>query len=167
MVWFGQTRCNLQFNGFFESYKIGKSRMICDQIDFSHPFMLCMAYKTKLGSWRPCYSEDSSKSRLDCERVKEGRRGDKMAVGGFAVDDNSRAFSGKVTASVVITCIVAASGGLIFGYDIGISGEYRFFSFLSIFGKCFVSSFCVHRKPPSLVWTRSTLCIYFMLQLLK
>ncbi|RVW56018.1 Sugar transport protein 1 [Vitis vinifera] len=56
-----------------------------------------------------------------------------MAVGGFAVDDNSRAFSGKVTASVVITCIVAASGGLIFGYDIGISGEYRFFSFLSIF----------------------------------
>lgn len=45
-----------------------------------------------------------------------------MAVGGFAVDDNSRAFSGKVTASVVITCIVAASGGLIFGYDIGISG---------------------------------------------
>lgn len=45
-----------------------------------------------------------------------------MAVGGFAVDDNSRAFSGRVTASVVITCIVAASGGLIFGYDIGISG---------------------------------------------
>ncbi|NP_001267817.1 hexose transporter HT2 [Vitis vinifera] len=45
-----------------------------------------------------------------------------MAVGGFAADDNSRAFSGKVTASVVITCIVAASGGLIFGYDIGISG---------------------------------------------
>lgn len=45
-----------------------------------------------------------------------------MALGGFAVDDNSRAFSGRVTASVVITCIVAASGGLIFGYDIGISG---------------------------------------------
>ncbi|XP_021740192.1 sugar transport protein 5 [Chenopodium quinoa] len=29
---------------------------------------------------------------------------------------------GHVTAAVVITCIVAASGGLIFGYDIGISG---------------------------------------------
>jgi sugar porter (SP) family MFS transporter len=29
---------------------------------------------------------------------------------------------GKITASVVITCIVAASSGLIFGYDIGISG---------------------------------------------
>ena len=31
---------------------------------------------------------------------------------------------GKITAAVVITCIVAASGGLIFGYDIGISGMY-------------------------------------------
>ncbi|XP_034915003.1 sugar transport protein 5 [Populus alba] len=30
--------------------------------------------------------------------------------------------SGKITLSVLITCIVAASGGLIFGYDIGISG---------------------------------------------
>ncbi|PSR99981.1 Sugar transport protein, partial [Actinidia chinensis var. chinensis] len=45
-----------------------------------------------------------------------------MAVGGFAVDGNVGAFSGRITASVVITCIVAASGGLIFGYDIGISG---------------------------------------------
>ncbi|KAK9757554.1 hypothetical protein RND81_01G170300 [Saponaria officinalis] len=31
-------------------------------------------------------------------------------------------YSGRITAAVVITCIVAASGGLIFGYDIGISG---------------------------------------------
>lgn len=29
---------------------------------------------------------------------------------------------GSLTWSVVLTCIVAASGGLIFGYDIGISG---------------------------------------------
>lgn len=47
-----------------------------------------------------------------------------MAVGGFAVDGpgSGTAFSGKITLSVVITCIVAASSGLIFGYDIGISG---------------------------------------------
>ncbi|XP_078166088.1 sugar transport protein MST1-like [Carex rostrata] len=32
------------------------------------------------------------------------------------------AHGGSLTWSVVITCIVAASGGLIFGYDIGISG---------------------------------------------
>ncbi|GMH21870.1 hypothetical protein Nepgr_023713 [Nepenthes gracilis] len=46
-----------------------------------------------------------------------------MAIGGFAVDGNiSGDFGGRITAAVVITCIVAASGGLIFGYDIGISG---------------------------------------------
>ncbi|XP_062165352.1 sugar transport protein 5 [Alnus glutinosa] len=45
-----------------------------------------------------------------------------MAVGGFAVDGPGSSFKGKITVSVVITCIVAASSGLIFGYDIGISG---------------------------------------------
>lgn len=45
-----------------------------------------------------------------------------MAVGGFAVDGPYADFKGKITVSVVITCIVAATSGLIFGYDIGISG---------------------------------------------
>ena len=46
-----------------------------------------------------------------------------MAVGGFTVDaPSSKAGDGKITLSVAITCIVAASCGLIFGYDIGISG---------------------------------------------
>ncbi|GLT31136.1 hypothetical protein SLA2020_058960 [Shorea laevis] len=45
-----------------------------------------------------------------------------MAVGGFAVDGPVSNLNSRVTASVVITCIVAASSGLIFGYDIGISG---------------------------------------------
>ncbi|GAB4861211.1 Sugar transport protein 5 [Ancistrocladus abbreviatus] len=46
-----------------------------------------------------------------------------MPAGGFAIDGNvSGDFGGRITAAVVITCIVAASGGLIFGYDIGISG---------------------------------------------
>uniref|UniRef100_A0A0D9ZLJ6 Major facilitator superfamily (MFS) profile domain-containing protein n=1 Tax=Oryza glumipatula TaxID=40148 RepID=A0A0D9ZLJ6_9ORYZ len=36
---------------------------------------------------------------------------------GSAVDHG-----GRLTFSVVITCLVAASGGLIFGYDVGISG---------------------------------------------
>lgn len=35
---------------------------------------------------------------------------------------NPEASNGKLTASVIITCVVAASCGLIFGYDIGISG---------------------------------------------
>ncbi|XVE95315.1 hypothetical protein REPUB_Repub02eG0086100 [Reevesia pubescens] len=46
-----------------------------------------------------------------------------MAVGGFGVDGPVSGFNGKITAWVVITCIVAASSGLIFGYDIGISDE--------------------------------------------
>ncbi|KAB2628973.1 sugar transport protein 5-like [Pyrus ussuriensis x Pyrus communis] len=47
-----------------------------------------------------------------------------MAVGGFAVDGPLAVtgVDGKITVSVVLTCIVAASCGLIFGYDIGISG---------------------------------------------
>ncbi|WJX38699.1 Sugar transport protein 5 [Trifolium repens] len=45
-----------------------------------------------------------------------------MAGGGFSIDAPSNGFDGKITLSVIITCIVAASSGLIFGYDVGISG---------------------------------------------
>ncbi|CAA6664401.1 unnamed protein product [Spirodela intermedia] len=46
-----------------------------------------------------------------------------MAGGGFAGAATAVDYGGaKMTASVIITCIMAASGGLIFGYDIGISG---------------------------------------------
>ncbi|XP_077224701.1 sugar transport protein 5-like [Tasmannia lanceolata] len=45
-----------------------------------------------------------------------------MAGGVFSVNGDGKNFNGRLTASVIITCIVAASGGLIFGYDIGISG---------------------------------------------
>jgi MFS transporter, SP family, sugar:H+ symporter len=31
-------------------------------------------------------------------------------------------YGGGLTVPVVVTCLMAASGGLIFGYDIGISG---------------------------------------------
>ncbi|GAB4861212.1 hypothetical protein Ancab_036370 [Ancistrocladus abbreviatus] len=50
-----------------------------------------------------------------------------MAGGPFAYNrnvssvDGDRA-GGRLTMAVLITCIVAASGGLIFGYDIGVSG---------------------------------------------
>lgn len=45
--------------------------------------------------------------------------------GGFFVTDSSHREEyeeGGVTSFVVIACIVAAMGGLLFGYDIGISG---------------------------------------------
>lgn len=36
--------------------------------------------------------------------------------------DSDNRFNAKITSAVIITSIVAASGGLIFGFDIGISG---------------------------------------------
>ncbi|XP_008802210.2 sugar transport protein MST1 [Phoenix dactylifera] len=45
-----------------------------------------------------------------------------MAGGGFVVNGPATDYGGRLTASVIITCMMAASGGLIFGYDIGISG---------------------------------------------
>jgi hypothetical protein len=47
-----------------------------------------------------------------------------MAGEGFAIDAPSNGFDGEITLSVVITCIVAASSGLLFGYDVGISGFF-------------------------------------------
>ncbi|KEH34912.1 sugar porter (SP) family MFS transporter [Medicago truncatula] len=45
-----------------------------------------------------------------------------MAGGGLKADAPEMDVESKITLSVVITCIVAASSGLIFGYDLGISG---------------------------------------------
>ncbi|CAI9093937.1 OLC1v1029550C1 [Oldenlandia corymbosa var. corymbosa] len=45
-----------------------------------------------------------------------------MAGGGGIGPSNGKAYPGNLTCKVFITCIVAAMGGLIFGYDIGISG---------------------------------------------
>ncbi|KAF3451573.1 hypothetical protein FNV43_RR07668 [Rhamnella rubrinervis] len=44
------------------------------------------------------------------------------AVGGIPAGGSSKAYPGNLTPYVTVTCIVAAMGGLIFGYDIGISG---------------------------------------------
>ncbi|XP_060196115.1 sugar transport protein 10-like [Lycium barbarum] len=44
-------------------------------------------------------------------------------AGGFAGGGNGGPeYEGKVTTFVIMTCLVAATGGLLFGYDIGISG---------------------------------------------
>ncbi|KAF7816964.1 sugar transport protein 5 [Senna tora] len=46
-----------------------------------------------------------------------------MAVGGVGVEGAGGSdFNGKITVSVVISCIIAATSGLLFGYDTGISG---------------------------------------------
>lgn len=43
-------------------------------------------------------------------------------AGGFVASGGGGDYEGKVTAFVIMTCLVAATGGLLFGYDIGISG---------------------------------------------
>lgn len=61
----------------------------------------------------------------------------KMVGGGFNEGGGIKNYPGELTRYVMITCIVAAMGGLIFGYDIGISGNCLssifFFFFLFFF----------------------------------
>ncbi|KAK2458317.1 Sugar transport protein 13 [Trifolium repens] len=45
-----------------------------------------------------------------------------MAGGGFTTSSSDVVFEAKITFAVIISCIMAATGGLMFGYDIGISG---------------------------------------------
>ncbi|KAK7407805.1 hypothetical protein VNO78_09903 [Psophocarpus tetragonolobus] len=45
-----------------------------------------------------------------------------MAGGSFVDTSGAHHYEGKVTAFVLITCFVAAMGGLLFGYDLGITG---------------------------------------------
>jgi hypothetical protein len=46
-----------------------------------------------------------------------------MAGGAVANAGGGKDYPGKLTMFVLLACIVAATGGLIFGYDIGISGK--------------------------------------------
>ncbi|KAK4431674.1 Hexose carrier protein HEX6 [Sesamum alatum] len=43
-------------------------------------------------------------------------------AGGFVISSEGRQYNGKITSFVVLSCMMAAMGGVIFGYDIGISG---------------------------------------------
>ncbi|KAL6211691.1 hypothetical protein ACLB2K_016914 [Fragaria x ananassa] len=45
-----------------------------------------------------------------------------MAGGTFNIEGGGKHYEGNITLFVIFTCVVAASGGLLFGYDIGISG---------------------------------------------
>jgi hypothetical protein len=45
-----------------------------------------------------------------------------MAGGAVVSTGAGKDYPGKLTLFVFFTCVVAATGGLIFGYDIGISG---------------------------------------------
>lgn len=49
-----------------------------------------------------------------------------MPIGAFVENGSGGGgggYSGRVTPFVVLTCVVAGSGGILFGYDLGISGN--------------------------------------------
>lgn len=63
------------------------------------------------------------------------------------VKERAEQYQGRVTCYVVVTCLIAAVGGSIFGYDIGISGVSlslcnQFFNLLAVCMK-FCSRFSV------------------------
>lgn len=68
---------------------------------------------------------------------QEKRRCLEMAGGSIApagvAKERAGEYQGRVTLYVIIACTVAAIGGSIFGYDIGISGSYFILFFESEF----------------------------------
>lgn len=60
-----------------------------------------------------------------------------MAGGGFTTDavgkERANLYKGRVTPYVIIACIVAATGGSLFGYDVGISGSSSLISIIYSF----------------------------------
>ena len=59
-----------------------------------------------------------------CKFRREPKNTARMpAVGGIPTGPGKE-YPGNLTPYVLVTCVVAAMGGLIFGYDIGISGNY-------------------------------------------
>jgi hypothetical protein len=59
-------------------------------------------------------------SPITPKRNKEKER--EMAGGAFAPTSGGKEYPGKFTFRVFFTCLFAATGGLIFGYDLGILG---------------------------------------------
>ena len=45
-----------------------------------------------------------------------------MAITSEACEGTGEYYNGRMTLFVVVSCMIAATGGVIFGYDIGISG---------------------------------------------
>ena len=43
-------------------------------------------------------------------------------AGGFAPAASTTTFEARITPLVIISCILASTGGLMFGFDVGISG---------------------------------------------
>ncbi|XLS76696.1 hypothetical protein HN51_033561 [Arachis hypogaea] len=75
-------------------------------------------------------------------------------AGGAYVKTGGRKHEGKTTAFVLISCSVAAMGGLIFGYDVGITGGITSMESLLVKFVAIIASFyCYHNLK--IVWTQA------------
>ncbi|GAY47426.1 hypothetical protein CUMW_104480, partial [Citrus unshiu] len=72
--------------------------------------------------WMKIVEDAGEENKKIQEAPFEDRTAVDMAVGLAITSEGGQYYNGKVTPFVVLSCIVAATGGLIFGYDIGISG---------------------------------------------
>lgn len=99
-----------------------------------HHFLFFQFYELpsvdKFHCVRTCTHRDDQRLKNNRNKVK-GHLGvhqketlwlTKMPGGGFSIEGGGNNYEGRVTLFVVLACIVATSGGLLFGYDIGISG---------------------------------------------
>lgn len=60
-------------------------------------------------------------------------------AGGFGpTGGGGTEFEAKITPIVIISCIMAATGGLMFGYDVGVSGNYNYLLHLLLYRVFFV-----------------------------
>jgi hypothetical protein len=56
-----------------------------------------------------------------------------MPAGGFATATAGGVkFEARITPIVILSCIMAATGGLMFGYDVGVSGYYNHWPSLTV-----------------------------------
>lgn len=58
------------------------------------------------------------------EEREEEEEEEAMAVGLSITGEGGKSYNGRVTSFVVLSCMMATMGGIIFGYDIGISGLF-------------------------------------------
>lgn len=96
-----------------------------------HEYLTVTIY-TDADVWQPYWTVQSflsftalkslpfSQSVIVREGEKKSELGETMVAG--MVVNNGGEYNGKMTSFVLLSCMIAATGGVIFGYDIGISG---------------------------------------------
>lgn len=82
-----------------------------------------------------------------------------MPGGGFSasVPPAGVEFEAKITPIVIVSCIMAATGGLMFGYDVGVSGNF----FIIFFSKFFlIKNLCYCRENDHQVMMHNLVVVF-------